>query len=243
MVSSSQLTYQFFGQTDRGLMRSENEDALLMDPDYGLFAVADGLGGLPEGALASEMAVNLLQKIFRKTKPSAPDFQLLFQDVNRQVFTEGRIHNSELGIGTTLTALQLVEDSIYIGHVGDSGAILYRKEASPLPLTKDHTMAQDMLDRLRPGEHAYIPEYFHHTLTRCIGQTPSLQCDTSRHQVKSGDRILLYTDGVTKTIKPQEIVSRIHSFPDPQSLVDWIIQEGNARGGPDNITAIALFIN
>ncbi len=244
MVSTSQLTYQFFGQSDRGLTRSENEDALLLDPDCGLFAVADGLGGLPEGALASELAVDILRKTIRKTDNSvAPDFESVFQVVNRQVFAEGKIQSLELGIGTTLSALQLKGDIIYIGHVGDSGITLYRGDQRPVDLTKDHTMAQDMLDRLRPGEHAYIPEYFHHTLTRCIGQMVSLQCDTFQQQVKSGDRILLYTDGVTKTIKADEMWSRVRDFIDPQPFVEWIIKEANARGGPDNVTAIALFID
>ncbi len=103
-------------------------------------------------------------------------------------------------------------------------------------------MAQDMLDRLGPGENAYIPEYFAHTLTRCIGQNDPLDIDTYEYKIEGGERLLLFTDGVTKTMSMRELHELFFAYDDPKPLVKRIIKTANERGGPDNVTAIALFL-
>ncbi len=233
---------QAYGQTDRGLIRSENEDNFLVDAKQRVFAVADGLGGLPEGSLASEIAVTELSDWLKHFDPSTePDFPKLFNRVNTSVYDRGREISADLGIGTTLTVAYLNGKQLVTGHIGDTGLVIFKQDLWR-QVTQDHTMAQEMLDRLNPGEEAFIPEYFSHTLTRCIGQTGQIETDVYRETLEPGDRILLFTDGVTKTMQMDEIHEMIFATDNPQAFVKQVISLANERGGPDNITAIAIFV-
>jgi protein phosphatase len=243
MADTPILSFRAYGQTDLGLMRERNEDAFLVLPKQGFFAVADGLGGLPEGGLASTLAVQCLQKWFEAPgRNGKVDLRELFNLANARVYDEGRVISSEIGIGTTLTAFRLRRGQIDIAHVGDSGLYLLRKGEPPRKLTTDHTMAEEMRARLAPGDNMYIPDYYNHTLTRCIGQAGDVETDILSAVVKAGDRLLLYTDGVTKVFEEPEIEQAAWDCATPEKLVTHIINLGNERGGPDNITAVAIYL-
>jgi len=169
------------------------------------------------------------------------DFARVFQTANVQVQQTGREINEDVGIGTTLTVARVEGSQLHIGHVGDSGVLLFRGDAWR-QITEDHTMAQDMLKRLGPGEHAFIPEYFSHTLTRCIGQSGPIEADVHREDLEPGDRVFLFTDGVTKTLHFKEIQELIFAFDEPKTFVRKVIKMANERGGPDNVTAVAVFV-
>lgn len=232
-----------FGLTDQGMMRSDNEDSLMVDLKRGVYAVADGLGGLPEGSMASALATDSLIKQVKKLKNGDMlDFDPLFTSINTDVFHKGQQISSEMGIGTTLTVAQIKDLRIHVGHVGDSGIVIFNSH-SWRQITRDHTMAQDMLDRLRPGEHAFIPDYFSHTLTRCIGQLAQVDVDTYEYVAEPGERMLMFSDGVTKTMNMDEVHEEILKADDPRSFVEELIKTANERGGPDNVTAIALFFD
>ncbi|MGF1483525.1 MAG: PP2C family protein-serine/threonine phosphatase [Opitutales bacterium] len=242
MSESSLLRLHAFGLTDRGLVRRQNEDSLLLDDAARLYAVADGLGGLPEGAVASELATESLKDFQQEHAwESFPDFRAMFQFINERVVKRGQTINSELGIGTTLTAVHFLDDTLRIGHIGDTGVLLLRGgELSKL--TRDHTMAQEMLDRMGPEDDPYIPEYYTHTLTRCIGQEGTLQVDVETVSVQPDDRLLLFSDGVTKTHEFEEIRVLMADESDPEAFVRTIVNNSNERGGPDNVTAIAIYL-
>ncbi|MEM9227746.1 MAG: protein phosphatase 2C domain-containing protein [Verrucomicrobiota bacterium] len=137
-----------FGRSDRGLVRSENEDSFHIDEASAVFAVADGLGGLPEGSLASEVAVTELKNWLKQPIPAPIDYSHLFTQINDEVFKRGREISSELGIGTTLTVAHLQGKTLTAGHVGDTGLVIFKQD-SWRQITQDHTMAQEMLDRPR----------------------------------------------------------------------------------------------
>jgi len=224
-------------------MRERNEDAFLTLPKHAFFAVADGLGGLPEGSLASSLAVDCLQKWFQAPGRNGKlDLKALFNLANNRVHDEGRVVSSEVGIGTTLTAFKLNRTQIEVAHVGDSGLYLFRSGQPPRQLTTDHTMAEEMRARLRPGDNIYIPDYYTHTLTRCIGQAGEIEVDIFTAPVRNGDRLLLYTDGLTKVMTNDEVDSEIWMDNSPERLVQRLIKIANDRGGPDNITCIAVFL-
>jgi len=224
-------------------MRECNEDALLALPGHGFFAVADGLGGLPEGGIASSLAVDLIRQWFEAPGRNGKlDFLDLFSQVNSKVHDEGRRISADVGIGTTLTAVRLLNNQVEIGHVGDSGLYHFRKGQPLRRVTTDHTMAEEMRARLRPGDNMYIPDYYSHTLTRCIGQGGDIEVDRLTVPVRSGDRLLLYTDGLTKVLEPEEINVKVWAGNDPEQLVRDLIKLSNERGGPDNITTIAVFL-
>jgi protein phosphatase len=243
MADTPIVSFKAFGQTDLGLMREHNEDAFLALPRHAFFAVADGLGGLPQGALASTLAVECLQKWFNTPgRNGRLDLRHLFNLANQRVNDEGRLVSNEVGIGTTLTAFRLGRGQIDVGHVGDSGLYQFRRGEPARKLTTDHTMAEEMRARLRPGDNMYIPDYYTHTLTRCIGQTGEIQVDVFTAPVQAGDRLLLYTDGVTKVFQEKELTETVWASDTPEKLVARLVKLGNERGGPDNLTAVAVFL-
>lgn len=231
--------YNVFGATDKGLVRENNEDLFLIDLDHSLFAVADGLGGLPSGEIASSLAINALAA----TSSKAPiDFKVAFKHINKIVNTTGDTINSDFGIGTTLTAIQLYNNKLYCGHVGDSGLFLFTKNQW-FKLTKDDTMAQDIKDNSAvPIDQLSIPDYYNHVLTQCLGKGDDLQIQTFEHTLTPNDRFLLYSDGVTKAFSPTELHLLAFQSATAEQFVKSIIDKANSRGGIDNITAIAIFV-
>jgi len=232
-----------FGLTDRGQHRERNEDMLLVNDDHKIYAVADGLGGLPEGSLASQLAIDQLGKaIARPDFGNGFNYPDLFNSINGVVHAEGKKVSKEIGIGTTLTVLKFDGEEISIGHVGDSMVFLFRDQDCR-QLTTDHTMAAEMKARLEPGEDAYIPEYFSHTLTRCIGQQGSIETDVYTLEPKFGDRLLLCSDGIPKTMDENDLLHDTVAANDPKTLAEDLIAKANQRGAPDNVTVIAVFVD
>lgn len=243
MAQPTRYRIRAHGISDKGLTRSVNDDSLMVEDAFCCYAVADGLGGLPEGALASRLAVEEVKRAISLTNGSdQPDFPAIFAEANERVQTEGQRINQDLGIGTTLTVAHFSDEQMHIGHIGDSGLVVFTPNTW-VQITKDHTMAQDMLDRLNPGEHAFIPEYFNHTLTRCIGQNSPISTDTYDYKLEGTERVLLFSDGVTKTISMQELHEMVFNNSEPEQLVRKIIDLANERGGPDNVTAVAVFLD
>lgn len=231
-------SYSIFGATDKGLLRERNEDAFLINLENKLFAIADGLGGLPAGDLASKLAINTLDT----TSSQEPiDFKTTFKNINKIINTTGNTINKEFGIGTTLTAIQFLENKISCGHVGDSGLFLFTK-TEWLKLTKDDTMAEDIKDNVGSlNDHSSIPDYYNHVLTQCIGKNDNLDVQTFNYSFSSNNRFLLYTDGVTKAFSPSELHLLAFQSNTAEEFVKTIINQANSRGGIDNITAIAIF--
>lgn len=230
------------GQTDRGLLRGMNEDGFLCEPKLGLFAVADGLGGLPHGEVASKVALDELRKeIAGMPAGAVPDWQRLFTTLSKRVIAAGVAVSGTVGIGTTLTVVYATPGELTVAHVGDSGFFEFPSNGKFSQVTHDHTMAQEMLDAHGPDIAASIPESYHHTLTQCIGQPVDLAVQVVKIVPQPGSRYLLYSDGVTKTQTLEEVALHSVSAPNPKALVSKIVTAANDAGGPDNVTAVALF--
>lgn len=230
--------YDAFGATDKGLVREKNEDLFLIDLDHHLFAVADGLGGLPAGETASKLAIDSLAS-FSNQVPI--DFQNVFDRINKIVNQIGNTINTDFGIGTTLTAIQFHKNKLYAAHVGDSGLFHFTKNQW-FQLTKDHTMAEEIKNNADPKNKGPIPEYYNHVLTQCLGKNDNLKPQIFEHILVPNDRFLLYSDGVTKAFSPDELHLLAYHSTTAEQFVKTIIKEANLRGGLDNVTAIAIFV-
>ena len=241
-MPSTALPVAIAGKTDRGRVREHNEDGFLCDDAARLFAVADGLGGLPRGELASKLALEELDRQVRVLPAdSVPDWQTIFTRINRIVLESGRAVSAGVGIGTTLTAVRATPGFLHVGHIGDSGLFVFPGPGKYAQVTKDQTMAQELVDKHGPSVLETMPESYHHTLTQCIGQPVDLVVESKRVEVHPGLRVVLYSDGVTKTIGLPELSEIVQAAPNPRGLVERIVDLANSRGGPDNITAVALF--
>lgn len=238
------MKFRSFGQTDRGLVREKNEDAFYLNDLHRVYAVADGLGGLPRGAEASAMAIDELASLLDHNHRAErhADIPALFRRINDTVYQAGRLAGGEIGMGTTLTVAFLLPDRLAVGHVGDTSLFRFRRDQWK-KITADHTMEQEIRSRLKPGEEVFIPEYFSHTLTRCIGQGEEIETDVYQAILQPGDRYLLCSDGITKVLNPRELSQLIQQAESPKAFVQGLLSLANHRGGPDNSTAIALFFD
>lgn len=234
------MKVEVYGATDAGKVRSRNEDAFLVNRENRIYAVADGLGGLPQGDLASRLAVEEITTSMRNGV-SALDVEKLIKASNGVVWREGRAIDSEFGIGTTLTLVALNGRRGMLGHVGDGAVYLLRKGHFS-QLTQEHTMEADLRAKMEPGEKATFPEYFAHTLTRCLGQAESVEPDLSTLELEPADRLVICSDGISKTLDSKDITKRMRKAKTPQDLVDSLIKRANDLGGPDNATAVAVFV-
>jgi len=232
-----------FALTDIGRVRPENEDSYLNSETQHLYAVADGIGGLPAGAQASQMAIGALEKLFQKVPAGQkPDYHHILAEINRQVFILGRVLSPQFGIGCTLTFAHLTGVKLHIGHVGDSAALRLRAKALE-QLTSDHTVENEMKERAARGEAMAMLLENRNALTRCIGQPPPLEAECLTHTVLPHDRYLLATDGITRFVAANEIRDILEAAAEPQEAATKLVDLANARGGLDNATAVILFFD
>jgi protein phosphatase len=222
-----------YAASDVGLRRECNEDAFLCLPERGLFAVADGLGGLAYGEVASRMVVEMLAA---GEDESFEDMTAFVRTISETIRRKG----FELGsgmIGTTLTFAMLRSGYLRIAQVGDSVAFLTTPSGESLQLTEDQTVAEE---RRRSGR-SDIEPYMEHVLTQCIGQDGEVVPVVFMRPFPDGAHLLLCSDGITKTVDRADILKQLAAATSPAELVDSLIRKANLMGGPDNSTAVAVF--
>ncbi|MFQ3224433.1 MAG: serine/threonine protein phosphatase PrpC [Lentimonas sp.] len=231
------------GITDQGKVRKANEDAFLIDEAHQVFAVADGLGGLPGGAEASQRIVERLKQTYRSVDATEEraDLGELILGINKILTKEGHEAHPFTGSGSTLTIAQLIGDQLLIGHVGDSAAYHLRGDDFN-KITIDHTMEQEFIERVGESGRTMMPPEYPHTLTRCVGQTDTLRVDQSRLTIAPGDRLLLCTDGLNKVVTKQQIHASLQADQSAEAICQGLVDDSNAEGGPDNITVVVVFI-
>lgn len=214
-----------------------------MDEKDLVFGVADGVGGLPGGAEAAQLAVEKVMALFQSPNGTGePDLVALVQDANRSVAALGQKLSPSMGIGTTLTFGCLRGATLTIAHVGDSRCYGGRK-GQFIRLTEDHSVENEARMRRARGEVVYYHEANRHALTRCIGQPSPPEVDVITCELAPGDRYLFCTDGVTRMIPDSELASLVMQYAEPQPAVDEIVGLAVRRGGPDNATGVLLFVD
>lgn len=236
--------------THRGMVRSENEDALCIEigvqgsePSRYLFAVADGLGGHQAGATASRLALKVIQEEFRQWPGGAKDrfVSKAMRYANQQVYSAANSTPELFKMQTTLTTVVLEQDSLTIGHVGDCR--LYKVRGGRIELlTRDHSLANDLLQL-----HLITPEQAwqhpgRHQLTRSVGADLFLRIDLIRQQVEPGDTYLLCSDGLWSEVAPENIRETIQKN-DINSACEEFVELVLKAGAPDNISGIIFRIN
>jgi protein phosphatase len=227
--------------TDIGKVRLENQDSPLCQPVLGLFGVADGVGGLPGGAEASECAVRTLTQAVRDAK-GEPDLGAMLEAANAAVQRLGMLVSPETGIGTTVSCGLFRAGRVRLAHVGDSRAYLLRGEKL-LPVTEDHTVEVEARKRQMPGEYLLLHPQSGHTLTRCVGQPTPLETDLTEHALAAGDRWLFATDGVTRMVPDAELAELLGRAGEPAEILRAMIDLALVRGGSDNATAVLVIVD
>lgn len=239
-----QLTVTAFGRTDVGVVRTDNEDNYLLIPDEGLYIVADGMGGHAAGEVASEMAVRIiareLRDVAREDEERAADtLRTAIRRANEQIFQRTLNEQDKRGMGTTATAMLILDGKYLIGHVGDSRAYVLREDEM-VQLTKDHSYVQEQVDAgyLTPQQARVHP--YSNVITRCVGANDDVDPDVYGGTLRGGDLYLLASDGLTGMLEDHEMKEILQNGSDMDTALDELINTANGRGGLDNITAIIL---
>jgi serine/threonine protein phosphatase PrpC len=239
------VRHEYGARTDRGRLRSRNEDDLLVRPAAGLFAVADGMGGHVAGDVASRLATAVLCENVPDRGTGVAEleraFGRAFALANRTLLERGAADPDMAGLGTTLVALAFPEDSgaAVVAHVGDSRA--YRLRDGELErLTRDHTWVQEqidagLLDAAQAPGHPYAS-----LLTRALGADDDIAPDVRVVDVRPGDVFLLCSDGLCGTVSDGAIGEILAEPRAPDDIAGRLIDAANAGGGPDNITAVVI---
>jgi protein phosphatase len=211
--------------------------------------VADGMGGHAAGEHASALVVNEVLKYALETakwffRLDDPDENVrvrllreVLQRIDRDLVEEGRRDPTRLGMGTTLTAATIIGNGAFIVHVGDSRAYLLRN-GQLIQLTRDHTHAQDMVDRGKLSPEEAQKHRLRHLLSNTLGGMPGVEPDIIKVYLADGDRLLLCTDGLTDPVSDGEITEILKANPEAKGACGALVDAALARGGPDNVTVV-----
>jgi len=229
------LALRYAARSDRGLIRSNNEDSVYAGPR--LLAVADGMGGHAAGEVASKIAIAALEPLDEDT----PSGDLL--DALRQATDEGSAHIRELvsddpsleGMGTTLTALLFAGNRLAVCHIGDSRCYLLR-DGELAQITHDDTFVQTLVDEGRISQEEAHVHPQRSLILRALNGS-EIEPDLSMRETRVGDRYLLCSDGLSDVVTLETMAEALQA-PDPQQAADRLIELALRGGGPDNITCI-----
>ncbi len=231
-------------QTNQGKVRTSNEDSFVADAEVGLFLVADGMGGHAAGEIASQIAASSVGEWVRSHRedggPLVELLQNAAQQANSQVYEAQRADRALAGMGSTLTAVMFRQDRYCIAHAGDSRAYRLRKDALD-QLTRDHSLVWPLYENGMLPKSELVRHPQKNLITRSIGSHPQVEIDVLEGTGLAGDLYLLCSDGLTDMVS-EERIKEILSDPqkNPQEIANLLVEEANAEGGPDNITAVVI---
>jgi serine/threonine protein phosphatase PrpC len=230
------LMLRFAARSDVGLIRTNNEDAVYAGPR--LVAVADGMGGHAAGDVASAVTIATLAPL-DDDDPPADLLGALSQSIRQanEQLRQMMDSDAELdGMGTTLTALLWSGTRIALAHIGDSRAYLLR-DGELTQITQDHTLVQHLVDQGQLDE-AEIPTHPQRSvILRVLNGRPDAEADLSIREARAGDRYLLCSDGLSGVVS-KETLRETLAMPDPDHVVDALIDLALRSGGPDNVTCV-----
>jgi protein phosphatase len=245
--------------TDRGRVRPRNEDRFVADPDLRLFLVVDGMGGHAGGELASETIAEAVTTFIRetagdsdKTWPAGLDarlsvlanrLQVAIRSANRQLATRAKTNAALDGSGATLTAALFGEGTLAVSNVGDCRAYLLR-DGQLSQITRDHSVVAEQVALGLIDSEAARTHPLRHVVTRAVSGQAGMPVDILELDVKSGDRLILCSDGIHGVLTDNEIAAIMGAqTSDLEQACRAAIEAANARGGPDNATAVVVEVS
>jgi len=228
--------------TDVGMVRQQNEDAYSAEEN--LYIVADGMGGHNAGEVASALAVATVRAGAKSGIHSTEQFRELVQQANTAIYTASLDDSTQSGMGTTLTAMAVVpgeEPKVLVANVGDSRTYLFRGGALTR-LSIDHSYVQELVNEgiLTPEEARVHPR--RNIVTRAMGIERSVMVDVFTHLVRTGDRVVLCSDGLVDEVPDTDIATVLSQHSDAQETAEALVLVANANGGRDNTTVVVVDI-
>lgn len=251
------------GKTDVGKRRQSNEDMCLTvnlttTPSLGrypigskgvLLGVFDGMGGAVGGEVASHLAAKTVRDFFVQpsvlpssvnTAPEDAEGSRLVRALNAAcatVYDKSRVEKELRGMGTTATIAYVQKTRVVIGHVGDSRAYLLRQGVLT-QITRDQSLVQDLFDAGQITKAQMTTHHMKNVITQALGTTSHVVPEVRHVPLKTGDVLLLCSDGLTNMVSDESLVLLADTHKKPQALAQELIAAANAAGGDDNISVV-----
>jgi len=233
--------------SDRGLSekRPLNEDSVLEMPEYGIFAVADGVGGAQAGEIASQMAVEIVAEAFANKGAGADSEELMrtaIAQANSAIYQMSSDLPQLSRMATTLVALHIEGEVVTIGHVGDSRLYRLDNKFQLFQETQDHSI---VAEGVRAG-HITAEQALRHPdrniISRALGAEPTVEADIKQLMIESGTKFLLCSDGVTRHVTDEEIRQCLFEMRVPEKACDQLKNLCYQQGAEDNLSAVIINI-
>lgn len=249
-------TLDYAGGTDRGQVREQNEDRILLaefaHSDVILLVVADGVGGHAGGEVASQLCIDQLQQSVARAVLQAHSgggygehwlsqtLQQAVLDANRHIIEAQQQQPALANMATTVVALLIKQQSAALCHLGDSRCYCYAHQLQQI--TTDHTLLQDMLGDGQIDQQSFELSPMHHVISRALGLNMQPQLELQMLKLQADRRYLLCSDGLTDAVSDAQIQYVLEQQGDVDQCVDELIKLANDHGGPDNISVVVLAV-
>lgn len=247
--------------TDNGMVRELDEDSLLaldlrmsqnaQGRSWGLFIVADGMGGHAAGEVASGLAIRGAAEVVMRAyltptlEADAPYEEAKLKEIvkqaieqaNEYVLREGRARGNDMG--TTITMALVMGDRAVIGNVGDSRTYLFR-DGALRRISKDHSLVMRLVELGQIADEDIYTHPQRNAVLRSLGDKPEITVDLFGERLRPGDTLFLCSDGQWEMTHDPEMTAILKAHDDPQAACRALIAAANAAGGEDNITAVLV---
>jgi len=251
--------------SDRGRVRRGNEDICIALPQFGVFAVCDGMGGAAGGEVASHLVAETFVTYLSQAEPKQmripAQVEAAVEAANRAVFQQAQRTQQLAGMGTTLVGLlyRPVPEaeasagsprppSLWLVHVGDSRCYLWRSQRLER-LTRDHSLVEEQVRAGQITQEQAVASPMRNFITRAVGSQPTVEPEIHGSCPRRGDLYLLASDGLTRELSEEEIGGILGSIPEGVTQADLytacraLVDAANEKGGGDNITVLLVAIN
>jgi PPM family protein phosphatase len=236
---------RYAAATDPGLRHRQNEDCWYANAERGLFFITDGMANEVTPHFILETLPGLIREELADltaltSSDAASRMQGVLRGLNQQVQNQRLdLWTRSSGIGATLVVLLVRGENALVGHLGDSR--LYLHHGSQLrQITRDHSVAQELLDSGKLTMPEVLAARATSGPTRFIGMPGAAEADVQALPVRTGERYLLCTDGLTDMLMEEEIAAVLTKHPSMEDATQQLIAAANEAGGRDNITAMLV---
>jgi protein phosphatase len=233
-------------ESDKGLVRSYNEDACLVNKQDRYFLVADGMGGAAAGEVASALFRDTVVELFASTPGHHMSDESLnelivecFQTAHSRILCHAEAEPAHKGLGCTAELLVFQNDHVVVGHVGDSRT--YRLRDQKLEqLTTDHSFVQKQADLGIITQEQAENHELKNLLLRVVGSTETLEVDMIGSGVQAGDIFMLCSDGLSSMVTAAQIEEILSYELEPEIKATMLVDQANENGGRDNISVVLI---
>ncbi|XOV89381.1 MAG: Stp1/IreP family PP2C-type Ser/Thr phosphatase [Pseudomonadota bacterium] len=251
----------FVAQTDVGQVRDHNEDYVSCVEHLGIAVLADGMGGLNAGEVASSMTVHLLiddlvafsegQSGVAEELPADTDdlpacsrvVKYLIEKANSAVFHVSQTQPQCRGMGTTVLVSLFHDNKVYVGHIGDSRVYRFRDNKLE-QITKDHSFVQELIDKGLYTKEEARESNRKNVVTRALGVAPTVEAEVHEHKARVGDIYLMCSDGLTDLVTDDDIETTFRELgSNLAETAGHLVNVANASGGKDNISVVLARIS